>query len=222
MIRVAMDTQKPLRLILTARCRRCEWCLKQRRNLWWLRARAEYEAASRTWFGTMTLNPDMHYRVQSIVDLDLKSQGIDIDALSVDEQFAERHRVVSRWITKYLKRVRKQSGARLRYMLVAEPHKSGLPHYHCLIHEASPDDVVTERLLRKTWKYGHSKFKLVESKAAAAYVTKYLTKTATVRVRASLRYGTPTGLLENEMNVKGPTPNNPTTVERTDQWQDHN
>ena len=44
----------------------------------------------------------------------LWSGGTDFDALSPAEQFAERMTEIGREVTLYLKRVRKESGARVR------------------------------------------------------------------------------------------------------------
>lgn len=92
-------------------------------------------------------------------------------------------------ITKYLKRVRKKSGAPLRYILVAEAHKSGLPHYHMLIHECDPSRQVRHKDLTAAWSWGFTRFKLVETSNTAWYVCKYLSKAQLARVRASVRYG---------------------------------
>lgn len=119
----------------------------------------------------------------------LAKRGVRWAELSPAEQFQARHQEISRDLTTWLKRVRKQSGARLRYLLVAEAHKSGLPHYHALIHERRFSVPVTERVLRHQWNLGFSKFQLVEGSEAAWYVAKYLAKDARARVRASVRYG---------------------------------
>jgi len=52
-------------------------------------------------------------------------------------------------------------------------------------------DRIGERVLRRQWTLGFSKFNLVDEKdpRAAHYVCKYLSKTAEARVRASLQYG---------------------------------
>ena len=61
---------------------------------------------------------------------------------------------------------------------------------------------MTKRILEDAWKLGFTSFKLVEpASSTASYVTKYLTKSALARVRASVHYGTgldrPTILEEN-------------------------
>lgn len=183
-----MDTP-PAFLDLEVRCRRCAPCLKARSVNWALRAKCELQAASRSWFGTMTLRPGEHYLMQCRAMAYAEARGTRWAELSLDEQFQARHRVISGEITKWLKRIRKESESRLRYCLVAEPHKSGLPHYHILIHERWLGGQVTERVLRRQWNLGFSKFHLVEGSSTAWYVCKYLSKTASARVRASLQYG---------------------------------
>ena len=95
-------------------------------------------------------------------------------------------------LTLYFKRLRKDTGSKVRYLLVAEPHSKelvGLPHYHCLIHELAGR--VSYRQVCDQWPYGHVHAKLVEQGAdhAANYVAKYIAKLAVTRVRASLGYG---------------------------------
>lgn len=174
-------------LEMYTKCRRCPQCLRDRSLEWTYRAKRELEAAARTWFGTMTLSPEQHYL--STLRWEVAKAGRKWAELDAGEEFQARHEVIAKEITLWLKRVRKESGARLRYITVAEAHKSGLPHYHILVHEVSPRETVGERTLRRQWKLGHSKFKLVEGPAVAGYVAKYLTKSADARVRASVRYG---------------------------------
>ena len=119
----------------------------------------------------------------------LWSGGTDFDALSPHDQFMERMTEIGREVTLYLKRVRKESGARVRYLLVAEAHKSGLPHLHILVHEASPDKPVRHKTLEGQWKLGFTRFKLAHDVKTASYVCKYISKALLARVRASLRYG---------------------------------
>lgn len=111
--------------------------------------------------------------------------------MTADEQFVQRHKTIARWLTLWVKRVRKNSGAPIRYLLVCEAHKSGLPHYHMLLHERSPELQVRKRMLQAEWQaYGFTNCKLVEQdQHAARYVSKYLAKSALARVRASVRYG---------------------------------
>ena len=177
----------PCTLEILTKCRRCAPCLRARSQEWTYRAQRELAAASRTWFGTMTLRPEEHYRAS--LKWERRKAGRRWAELSASEQLAAEHTEVSIEITKWLKRVRKASGARLRYLLVVEAHKSGLAHYHILVHEVSPLETVGERILRQQWKLGHSKFKLVEGSAVAGYVAKYIAKSSEARVRASVRYG---------------------------------
>lgn len=179
----------PLFVDMSTRCRKCDWCLKQRASLWSLRARAEIHASSRTWFGTLTLRPEEHFRVTCIAESHALKRGTAFNEMSPSERFRARNAVISQELTKWLKRVRKESESRMRYCLVAEPHKSGLPHYHALIHERWLGGQVTERQLRRQWKLGHSKFNLVDNAKASWYVAKYLAKSSDARVRASVRYG---------------------------------
>lgn len=165
----------------------------------------------RTWFVTLTLRPDAHFKIASQARLRLAAQGEDFDRLDGATQFAERHREISREITLWLKRVRKESGVSLRYFLVAEAHKSGLPHYHAMVHEPCPDQPVRARTLSRQWTLGFSQCKLVaegEEKRTASYVAKYLSKDAISRVRASQGYGQgiqnkPSGIVNHDLRETG-------------------
>lgn len=181
--------ERPVMTEIIATCRKCDNCLRRRAAHWRLRSYAEYQNAARTWFGSLTLSPEQHSRVTMACQAYALKNGDDFDAMSPDRQFAMRHKCINREITLYLKRVRKYSGADIRFVCVVEAHKSGLPHYHILIHESNPANPVRHALLKEQWRVGFSDFKLVTSKAAAGYVTKYLSKSSMARVRASLDYG---------------------------------
>lgn len=137
--------------------------------------------------GTLTLAPKRHYHAYASASARLALHGIDIDTLSPGVQFNERHKEISKEITRYVKRVRKGSGP-LRFLLVAEKHRSGLPHYHMLIHEK--DTVGTrEQVLSAQWTWGFSRWRVIAEKKQATYLCKYLGKELGARVRASQLYG---------------------------------
>lgn len=175
-------------------CRKCENCLERKRRQWAARALAETRTATRTWLVTLTLSPTAHYTMWSRATAHLAKNGIAIESLPHSEQFAERHSQISRELTLWLKRVRKESKTKFRYLLVCEAHASGLPHYHALVHEVAPQDRVTKRTLQAQWYLGFSQVKLVTSPVAATYVCKYLAKSTLAKVRASVRYGESTAL----------------------------
>lgn len=152
-------------------CRKCRVCMNNRRILWTRRAKLEIRAALRTWFMTFTVNP--HYRFMFSV----KTGSRD---------YMDTHGIISKELTKYFKRLRKK-GAQFRFVLVAEAHKDGYPHFHALLHECA--DPITKSRLQAEWPYGFTTAKLVKDEAAAHYVAKYLAKDARTRIRASLHYG---------------------------------
>lgn len=91
-------------------------------------------------------------------------------------------------LTKSLKRMRKNTKSRFRYIAVFERHCDGYPHLHLLLHEQGQP--LTKRDIQAEWRLGFSQCKLVDQGPKAAfYVAKYLSKEAAARVRASLRYG---------------------------------
>lgn len=172
------------------RCRKCKPCLIARSKQWTARCADEIRASYRTWFGTLTLHPTWQMRILAGARVRLDQGGTDFETLSDQEQFSELCDEATPLLTKYLKRVRKESGAPLRYVLCAEAHKSGLPHWHMLIHEGSPELGVRKEMLDRQWPHGFTRWKLAEHIAATAhYVSKYVSKDARTRIRASQRYG---------------------------------
>lgn len=197
-------TKMPISVLMHLPCRKCDNCLKSRRNLWSDRARVELSESQRSWFGTLTLRPDEHDRVRDMCRLAAAKCGDDFDALSYKDQFVARHRYICRYVTLFLKRVRKNSNASLRYLFVAEQHKNYLPHYHFLLHEQFGSDPCSWRVLEAAWPHGFSQFKIVEEKHASTYVTKYLAKSGAARVRASLHYGRRSLTQPSTLDVRAP------------------
>lgn len=183
----------PHSLLLTVRCRKCAWCLGRRRNLWAFRGQVEIASAPRTWFGTLTMGPTEHALMRYRASSRLWRGGTDIELLSAREQFEELCKEFGVEVTLWLKRIRKKLKGKLRYLLVFERHKSGLPHAHILVHDIDESNPVRHAALTAEWKLGFTKFKLCEAigetAKAAWYVAKYLSKSCESRVRASLRYG---------------------------------
>ena len=179
----------PHSLLLTVRCRKCAWCLGRRRNLWAFRGQVEIAAAPRTWFGTLTMGPTEHSLMRYRASSRLWRGGTDLELLSAREQFEELCKEFGVEVTLWLKRIRKKLKGKLRYLLVFERHKSGLPHAHILVHDMDESNPVRHAALTAEWKLGFTKFKLCETLKTAWYVAKYLSKSCESRVRASLRYG---------------------------------
>lgn len=183
--------QTPQVLVIYTRCRRCHNCLRFRQRRWYGATIREVAAAPRTWFGTLTLNPQAHHVMLARARVKLAAQGVEFDRLNAHEQFVERHLQIGKELTKFIKRVRKNSGAKLRYLLIAEAHMSGLPHYHMLVHETHEGGSVRHRHLSEAWDFGFENFRLVDPEKTGnpAYLCKYLGKSLSARVRASQRYG---------------------------------
>lgn len=175
-------------LDMHVRCGRCAKCLRRRRRIWSARARAEVASAARTWFCTLTASPHARHLYELRAEARLRRGGTDFLALSAQERFAEWAKEMGRELTKYVKRVRKDSGAKLRCLWVFEEHKDGAPHIHGLVHEMHSGEPVRWRILNQ-WPDGHAKFNLLTDPKQISYVTKYISKSARLRIRASLRYG---------------------------------
>lgn len=201
---------------IITKCHKCTTCLKERAKLWTARAIAECQMAERTWFGTLTLRPDVAHLALSRARHKEAVQGVDFDKLPEPERFALWNRQIQVEVTKFLKRLRMEAlraagvpaHGRLspvRYLFVVEKHASGVPHYHALIHETHPDIPVRKRMLDGQWKLGFTQFRLIDdafpedtwasgsnvrpNARPAHYVCKYLQKDALARVRASTAYG---------------------------------
>lgn len=137
---------------------------------------------------TLTLRPDEQYRLEALAMTRALKRGWNWNELSDERKF--HHVAVSgfREVQLMLKRIRKNTGAPIRHLTVAEQHKSGLPHWHMLIHECGMP--VGKRDIQAQWHLGFSVCKLVSEldAKAAYYVAKYLAKAGS-RVRSSLHYG---------------------------------
>lgn len=174
-------------LDLDTRCRQCGPCLKARAYLWSSRAVSEFKRSERTWFGTLTLSPQAHFDIANGLRTASAKHGDDWDRRPSEVQFRDRCNEIGKSVTLYLKRIRKESSALIKYILVFEEHKTGLPHMHMLVHETG--GTVRYKTLTDQWRLGFTMWKLVHDEYAARYVTKYLSKSAIARVRASVRYG---------------------------------
>lgn len=184
------------------RCRVCLSCRKARARLWRIRSLIEVQRSPRTWFGTLTLTEEAQLHYLHVARARGDDRLSDYDLLSDGEKFRVRHNLISPELTKWLKRIRKNSEQRFRYLLVAEAHKSGDPHYHALIHETSPDGCIRHKVLAESWKLGFSNYKLVRDPRQATYLSKYLVKDARARVRASKSYGQQDEIFsENFINI---------------------
>lgn len=188
----------PYVVLMATKCRQCEVCLKQRAQEIARRARSELRVHPRTWFVTLTLQPEERLRVLSAArQRAFKAATPDFDALSARERFRMLCDVSSPLSTRWLKRVRKEcsvlneQNTPLRYLLVTEAHKDGFPHWHLLLHECDPVLPCRKRTLQDQWTHGFSQAKLCDGTdpKVAWYVCKYLAKSALTRVRVSLHYG---------------------------------
>jgi len=181
-----------IELTMLTPCRMCRVCLRKKAKLWADRARSEIEMSERTWFGTMTCRPEVHYWIDSVC----ATQRANFHSLPREEQFGAQSRAMGIEVTKYLKRIRKNSGCSFRYLQVTEIHDSpntadmlrGRPHVHMLIHEVRGQPI-RKSVLDSAWHHGFSQWRLVANQGAAWYISKYISKASDARVRASLGYG---------------------------------
>ena len=169
-------------------CRQCKKCLERRRRHWQARIVKELRQADRSWFGTLTIEPENAFLASLRAQKEAARRGVLWTDITEKERFNATVNALSVDISLFLKRVRKNSGAHVRYCLVAESHKSGVPHFHAVIHHRVVP--VRHKTLKDAWRLGFSDFKLVdENTKVARYIAKYLAKALGSRVRASARYG---------------------------------
>ena len=196
-------TKTPLQFVLEVPCRRCRRCRFRRSKMWEHRAAYEVSEARirgcRTWFGTLTLRPGDYYLARCRAEAEYQAQtGCDLSDCydretgeCFDQVLIEREEY--RGVRLFLMRLRK-GGGKFRYLCVAEHHKSGVPHWHILIHETDRDAPIREATLSAQWIHGFSKWRIVQmdddaGDASVRYVCKYVAKDARLRVRASENYG---------------------------------
>lgn len=173
---------------LLVRCRKCPHCLKTRSTMWTARAFDEVSMASRTWFGTLTKRPQEQLRDKALAHRWCRRfWATDFEKCTSAEQLRILTKIANRDLTTFFKRIRKKRP--IRYLLVCELHKSGLPHWHLLLHEQGTE--VPKRELEEQWHAGFSHWRLVNEADpdVVFYVCKYLAKDAVARVRASAGYG---------------------------------
>lgn len=175
-------------------CRKCEKCLQYRQMKWRERAILECARAKRTWFVTLTFAP-------------IHLAGVLMEASSADTRNVER--AAYRHVQLFFKRLRqyfhnkadvfrdekgkiiRREKAEFRYLAIYERgEKNDRSHYHLLLHETGTRPILKE-LLEKQWRsFVHAR--LVggdEANWRASYITKYATKSFSIRPRASAGYG---------------------------------
>ena len=202
-VRMSQVTFEHLRVHRELRCRKCADCLRARTWYWALagveETRRAQEADLRTWFGTLTYSPEAQNNLVRRARESWLSSATDPESADFwedplcDYRFEFVRREVRLDIQRYWKRLRK-AGHKLRYLVVIERHKSGLPHVHWLVHETSAP--IRKRELQAHWPFGYTKVTVVggRSKKAAAparaawYVVKYLSKSVQARQMASQTY----------------------------------
>lgn len=181
-----------IELTLLTPCRRCPVCLRKKSRLWAYRAKNEILRAPRSWFGTLTARPDMHFRFSELA----ATRKRDFWVSDPVKKFEQVSVVFGAEVTKYLKRLRKAGRTQFRYLCVVEIHDSdetspefrGLPHVHLLMHEIEGLPPLKKAILDGQWHHGFTRWRVCDEDAAG-YVTKYISKALDARVRASEHYG---------------------------------
>lgn len=165
-------------------CRKCLNCLRLRQYIWRRKARVELQRHAKAWFVTLTFKPDERlkhlYAAQTLVNKG--SSGAPEPELT-----AELIKTTGKEVQNFLKRVRHHAKEEIRILFVSELHKDGFPHWHGLIF----GEEITKAKIEQSWYSGFTAVKLVRDEGSLDYVTKYLSKDAQSRIRASLHFGRP-------------------------------
>lgn len=197
-LRIAANDGDRLFAAYRVRCRKCNACLRARRNYWGFAAMnvtlQSQEAGLRTWFGTLTLSgasqDEMLLRARERSSTPNAEWWED---QSCDARFLAVRKELVGEVQRFAKRLRK-AGHRFKYLLVFERHKSGLPHMHFLLHEQ--EGKIRKKDIQAQWHLGFSNVSIVGGKsskaaapeAAAWYAVKYLNKAVVGRPLASQDY----------------------------------
>ena len=172
------DAGAPVTLSMFGPCRKCPKCLLFRQMKWQERISNEliitHNAGRRSWWITLTFSP-VHL---AGVLAESAARRVSVD------QAAYKH------VQGYLDRLRKAAKTRLRYMAVFERGETtGRSHYHLIIHEVGPKPILKAQIEGRWRSHVHARVVDLDRRGLAAYLTKYATKSAETRIRASTAYG---------------------------------
>lgn len=202
--------RKSAGIVLTEeyRCGKCGPCREHRRKTWMARAVVEHNRSARSWMVTFTLSPAWQAELSVKADKLYRQKHANADLpTSKQERLDLKMRVLKRLIGRWLRVLAGpgSTASKRAYVLVAELHKSGEPHFHMLIHEREAGSIFRdedchftrrgeyfvgdESRAKKLWRFGFCRISMCKDEAGAVYVMKYLAKTQTYRVAASQHYG---------------------------------
>ena len=111
-VHICPGSRHTLRLEMWVACRKCARCMRRRRRLWTMRAAAEISSAKRTWFVTLTLQPARRFLCETLA----RKRDIGYDERTQDERDAARFAVIASELQRFMKRIRKNSRAKLRFL----------------------------------------------------------------------------------------------------------
>lgn len=177
----------------------------------------EARASKRCWKATLTFSPQEAFLYETEARQRARKRNNSWDMVGPRDRKRYLLAAAGRRLTLAFKRAR-VNGFKVRYISVPELHKSGVVHFHLVIHEIG-DEIrkqcqhcrgecgciacygTSKRQCdgRKRpccwqafWPHGFSQFKLVAEGGEAAairYATKYAAKDNCGRIRSSIRYG---------------------------------
>ncbi len=172
---ILLDPIRSMEVAGLVPCRKCPKCLQFRQMKWRERAITETTLANRTWFVTLTFSP-IH-----LAGILMEAKG---QSLRQTEMAAYRH------VQLFFKRLRKAK-AIFRYLAIYERgEKTGRSHYHLFLHEHGDKPIMKQQIEDQWTSFVHARLVSDDgADGAASYLTKYITKSFSIRPRASALYG---------------------------------
>lgn len=201
---------------LLTRCRQCAPCRMYRKAQWQPKVGMELAKSPRTWMVTLTFDPMVHFQARARAFSYSDYSGLTWHTMSEHQRFKLHEANLYPEVQKYIKRLRKKWVEKykqptgvvpLRYVCIAEQHTQqleGYPHYHLLMHETDWLRPLKWKWLDNKWPW-HANASLVDHEQRSRahwYVTKYLTKQCSSRIRASFAYGRGSSVLNDNKVTK--------------------
>lgn len=142
-------------------CGQCLNCRKQKALEWQIRAYHELIENPKAIFITLTYKP----------------KNLKITAKKAMNQYDKRGTLDPEDITKFMKKLRKKTAQKLRYIYCGEyGEQKWRPHYHMIIYGISKEEISREEI-EKIWKLGHvDKSEETVTKNVISYIVGYMNK----------------------------------------------
>jgi hypothetical protein len=161
-----------------------------RRDMWLPRIRSEIGSAPRSWLLHFKVSPAAMLAFTTEADGIARVSGLPWTDVSPKKRSAYMHRVISRQVALYVKRLRKAMSSELRYLVVDCSLVGAPPAFVALFHEYPADDANPDLLVRQ-WPHGHLEPRLITDRAdfEALSLANWTAFDVNRRTKASQTYG---------------------------------